>query len=70
MKQLLVVLVVLGLVAALVVDTTGACSSFDEPCDDQNPCCGALVCYRENPAWAQGRCYNLGGKLPGGSILE
>jgi len=35
-----------------------ACSTFDDTCDLNKPCCSNLSCVKSDPTWALGRCYN------------
>ncbi|GAV06143.1 hypothetical protein RvY_16174 [Ramazzottius varieornatus] len=60
MKLLALLLVCLAVSSCLVV-VVQACQGHDQPCEgangSQGNCCGGMHCQKNDPSWAQGRCY-------------
>ncbi|OQV21253.1 hypothetical protein BV898_04740 [Hypsibius exemplaris] len=52
--------------AAVLVTPTEACQGHDQSCSgangSQGTCCNGMHCQKNDPSWAEGRCYYNAGK--------
>lgn len=60
--SLIFLIVAFVAMSAVFFNEAAACGAHDSPCltdtnDAQGDCCEGTICHKNDPTWAQGRCY-------------